>query len=471
MFKFSTLLLALFPILIFAQEKKSQPIKENDSANSIDIVKEKQKEQFTREEARRLPRDKEYYFRQCYQNVPPLTPSSDDGTPQAVNVDAFAVSGSVDKYIYKDDVVLTQGDKYLRADKITYFPAKESATAEGNVNFINGSVTLYADSMESNLATSEKTLYNTDYQFHGRSGRGTAEIVYDNGRDLFELDSSTYSACPPGDETWKLNATTFYIDNFEEVGSAWNAVLEVEDVPIFYFPYVSYPLTDKRKTGLLFPTWELSDINGYSYKQPIYVNIAPNMDATITPYYMQNRGTLLSTEYRYLFNNAGSGRMQVEYLADDKLGNDADHNDGKRFLFHWDHNITFAQHWNFNVRYNNVSDDYYFSDITTPYGDRSDNQLLQTAQLSYREINWNTDIEVRSFKILGKGNTPHKVMPKVAFSAYKPLKWRGLQLDWYSEVTKFTHDDDDVYEGTRVHAEPKLSLPLFYGPLFINTEL
>ena len=412
------------------------------------------------------PRSTNEFFRQCYSNVPPVVPNTDDRANGQipVNIEALSVSGANNKFIYQDDVSLKQGDKYLSADKMTYFIDEERATAEGNANFINGQITLFSDEIETNLANDQTTLYQADYQFHGQGGRGNADRIYDNGADLYELNTSTYTACPPQDTTWTLDSSTLYIDNAEEVGSAYNAVLRIKDVPVFYFPYVTYPLTDKRKTGLLFPTYELSDTNGFTLTQPLYINIAPNMDATITPTYMQNRGTRIAGEFRYLFD-IGQGNIQAEHLADDKIrGYD-------RYLYHWDHNVSFAQNWNFNVRYNQVSDDYYFSDLDTPYGDRSDNQLLQTAKLSYRQESWNSELEVRSFQILGSGDAPHKVMPKLAFNAYQPLNWKSLQLDLYSEITKFDHDEENVYTGTRVHMEPKLSLPLYYNSMFVNTEL
>jgi LPS-assembly protein len=412
------------------------------------------------------PRSSEYFFRQCYNKVPRKIPNTntqpDEQIP--VNINALSLSGTPSKLTYQDDVNLTQGDKYLSSDKMTYFVDDERATAEGDVNFVNGEVTLYSDNIEMNLRNEQSTLYQADYQFHGQGGRGNADRIYDNGLDLYELNSSTYTACPPEDTTWALDATTLYIDNAEEVGSAYNAVLRIKDIPIFYFPYITYPLTDKRKTGLLFPSYELSGSNGFTVNQPLYINIAPNMDATITPTYMEKRGTKIAAEYRYLFD-IGNGSIQAEYLADDKIRKE------DRYLYHWDHNINFAQNWNFNARYNKVSDDNYFNDINTPYGDRNDNQLLQTAKLSYRQENWNSELEVRAFQILGNGSTPHTVMPKLAFSAYQPMNWKSLQLDFYSEVTKFDHNDKNVYTGTRIHVEPKLSLPLYYNSMFINTEL
>ncbi|PKF62634.1 LPS assembly protein LptD [Psychromonas sp. psych-6C06] len=412
------------------------------------------------------PRSRDDFFRQCYINVPAEVRSTETrpNNQIPVNIDALSVSGSKQKYIYQDDVNLLQGDKKLTADQMTYYVDQERATAIGNVNFVNGEVTLYSDDFETYLNNDQSTLNQAEYQFHGRGGRGVADRIFDNGQDLYELNSSSYTACPPEDTTWRLDATTLYIDNTEEVGSAYNAVLRVKDVPVFYFPYVSYPLTDKRKTGLLFPNFEISDTNGFTYTQPIYINIAPNMDATITPTYIQKRGTKIAGEYRYL-SEIGSGSLQAEYLADDKIRG------YNRYLYHWDHNVSFAQHWNFNARYNQVSDDDYFNDLDTPYGDRSDNQLLQTAKLSYQRENWNSELEVRSFQILGTGDTPHIVMPKLAFSAYQPIDWKSLQFDLYSEITQFDHDDDNVYTGTRIHMEPKISLPLYYNSMFINTEL
>lgn len=411
--------------------------------------------------------DTEFFFRQCYIQVPPIVddPNTLPVEQQPITIDAQKLYAIPSKLIYEQNVNLTQGDKNLSADKLTYYIEQERVIAEGNVNFNNGQVTLSADLIERQLSTNKTSLYQTDYQFHGQGGRGDADKVYDNGQDLYQLNNSSYSACPPGDNTWSIDSTTLYIDNESGVGSAYNAVLRIKDVPVFYLPYVTYPISDKRKTGLLFPSFEIADTNGLTVKQPLYLNIAENMDATITPTYMQERGTLLAGQYRYLFD-VGSGTMQAEYLQDDKIREES------RYLYHWNHNASFANNWQFNLDYNRVSDENYFTDISTDYGTRSDNQLLQTANLKYNENNWDSELEVRNFQILGEDDdTPHKVLPKLAFNAYQPLKFRSLQLDWYSEISRFEHSDSDVYTGTRIHLEPKLSLPLYYNSLFVNTEL
>ncbi len=412
------------------------------------------------------PRSSAYFFAQCYRNVPPLITDSNSQPIEQVpiNIRAKKIHAIADTLSYQGDVQLTQGIKYLAADELTYFKEEERATASGNVNFVSGEITLYSDSVEARLDSEQTTLQQADYQFHGQGGRGSAQRIYDNGADLYEFKASSYSACPPGDNTWSLDATTLYIDNEKGVGSAYNAVLKIKDVPVFYLPYITYPTSDKRRTGLLFPAYEYSDTNGSTVTQPLYLNIAENMDATLTPSYMENRGTLLAAEYRYLFD-IGTGKLAAEYLDHDRI------REQNRYLYHWNHRVNFARNWKFTSNYSKVSDDNYFTDIDTNYGSRSDNQLLQTAKLSLTEHNWNSELEVRDFQILGDGDTPHKVLPKLAFNAYQPLGWKSLQLDWYSEVSRFDHDNDDTYTGTRIHLQPKLSLPLYYDSLFVNTEL
>lgn len=412
------------------------------------------------------PRDVEHFFRQCYRNVPPQSAKKNtaDKSQTPIDINAMGLSGLGGEIIYQGDVHLTQGDQTLSADSLTYNRHTEEASALGNVLFTDTDLTLHAEKAERNLKTGESYLYETDYQFHGQSGRGDAIRIFDDGNDLFELNSSSYTACPPEDNTWNLYASSLYIDNVEEIGSAYNALLTIKDVPVFYFPYMSYPLTDKRKTGFLFPSYKVSSVNGITASLPFYLNIAPNQDATITPTYMQDRGLLLATEYRYLFD-VGAGKVQAEYLKDDKF------RDMDRYLMHFSHRARFAKDWAFTADYNKVSDDYYFGDIDTPYGTRSDNQLLQTAKLRYTQAQWNAELEVRDFQILGSGDTPHIVMPKIALNTYQPLPWKSLQLDWYSEITKFNHDDQSVYSGTRVHTQPTLTLPLYYNSIFFNTEL
>jgi LPS-assembly protein len=452
MLKKLILLLIVFPSSFVSAD---ETITNNDTTNSAS-------------DSENPPRSTDYFFSQCYFGVPPVVVENDPLplNQRPISIDSNRIYSIDNKLSFEGDVELTQGIKTLKADKLSYSQNDQTASAQGNINFVTGEITLNSDSIETQLSTDQITMKQVNYQFHGQGGRGNAEQIYGNGVNLYELNTSSYSACPPGDRTWSINASTIYIDNEAGVASAYNAVLRIKDVPILYLPYITYPTSDKRKTGLLFPTYAFPDTNGFTFTQPLYINITNNMDATLTGVYMENRGTMVKAEYRYLFG-FGDGKFVTEYLQDDKIYNET------RYLNHWEHSLSLTKNWSFSSDYTQVSDDDYLDDIDTDYGTYTDSQLLQTAKIGYSQKSWESELEVRDFQVLDADDDDisHQVLPKLSFSRFTPLGWKGLEFDWYSEITQFEHSSDEIYTGTRIHLEPKLTLPLYYNSFFVNTEL
>ena len=84
-----------------------------------------------------------------------------------------------------------------------------------------------------------------------------------------------------------------------------NATIEMEGVPIFYTPWLTFPIDDRRKSGFLFPEVGKDSNGGADIALPYYFNLAPNYDATLTPRYIADRGLLTELELRYLGHNTG----------------------------------------------------------------------------------------------------------------------------------------------------------------------
>jgi len=252
MLKYIPLLFILSPTVSSAEESENTNLLYSHDIKSNAVPMSLQEKSSSR--------NSDGFFQQCYQSVPPRIASSDksDRSQIPVDISADTLSGYAGDIFYQGNVNLVQGDKTLNSDTLTYSRSAEQAYAAGNVKFVDGQITLFADQIKTNLKTDESSLFKTEYQFHGQGGRGDADLIYDNGQNLYEFDSSSYTACPPEDTTWSIESSTMYIDNESEVGSAYNAILKIKGIPVFYFPYINYPLTDKRKTGLLFPTYENS---------------------------------------------------------------------------------------------------------------------------------------------------------------------------------------------------------------------
>ena len=117
---------------------------------------------------------------------------------------------------------------------------------------------------------------------------------------------------------WIIRAASISIDNEEDVGQAEGAVLSFKGVPLLPVPSFTFPLSSKRKSGVLPPTFGIDSVNGVEVTAPYYWNIAPNRDATFSPSVMSKRGVDLGAEFRYLETDY-KGEFRGNFMPGDKL--------------------------------------------------------------------------------------------------------------------------------------------------------
>lgn len=396
-------------------------------------------------------------FQQCFSYVPEIKPEVTD-PKKAAEIKLSSKRSVVtqdDKAVFTGDVNFSQGNREMSADRATLYQQTNILTADGDIILEDTASTITGTSLVANLDTKDAEIAKVEYQLNGQPANGNARKIYiTKGGDNILMQRSTYTECPKGDESWVLKASSIDIDNVDESAEAYNAVIYFQDVPIFYMPYFTYPTTKKRRSGLLFPSFESSVDNGFTYSQPFYWNIAPNYDMTIIPTYMQERGTQLTSKFRYLLGGQ-NGKLNVEYLADDKKT----HTD--RELYHWSHDGNFNDNWSLSAEYTDVSDDDYFDDLNATAGSRSDDTLLQTAALGYNTESTATELEVRDFQILNdySETTPHRVLPKLSFEAFSDFSDSAIELSVYNEVSNFDHSNENMYSAVRSHVEPTITFP------------
>ncbi len=379
---------------------------------------------------------------------------------QPINVEADnleAING--EKATYSGNVVVVQGKKRIEADTVTLHQQENVAVAEGNVKFSDGEVKAEADKAVNEMNTDLMTLENTKYNFLCQPGRGDAVYVSKTGKAVYEIEDGSITSCPEDDDSWRLRASSIDIDQNEEQATFYNPRLEVQNVPVFYLPFLTVPIGDTRKTGFLYPTVSYGTRDGFEMEIPVYWNLAPNYDLQTTYHYMQNRGNQLNSEFRYL-TDFGQGQISSEFLNDDKLHQDK----GARWGFQYEHSGIYQEAWKFEVDYSKVSDYSYFSDLDSGIGNREDGQLVQEGQVTYRSQNWDTSILVRQFQLLLEDQTsssqPYRLMPQVAFNYYAPELLRHLDFDIKSHVSRFETDGEGKPSATRVHIEPGFKIPL-----------
>jgi len=219
---------------------------------------------------------------------------------------------------------LTRGKTVLQADRLEYDQATDQARATGNVVVEQGGNRYSGPLLEIKVETFEGFFLSPTYQLKDSDAHGEAARADFIDQNHSVVHDASYTTCRrlPGPSwlpDWILRATTITIDNDEEVGVANDAYVYFKDAPVVPIPALSFPLTEKRKSGLLPITIDpFNSINGITVSQPYYWNIAPNRDATITPTLMTSRGVDLGVEYRYL-EPGYSGKVYADYMAGDQL--------------------------------------------------------------------------------------------------------------------------------------------------------
>ena len=282
-----------------------------------------------------------------------------------VFVSGDRVSGQTDlNATIEGNAELRRGDTVIRADRMDYDVPEDLAKARGQVR-INRAGNVYEGSaLELRVDAFEGFFSDARYRFLATQAHGESTRLDFIDKDRAVVHNATYTTCERGNEAswepdWVLRARTIRIDNEESVGTAEDAVLEFKGVSVLPIPYITFPLSDKRKSGLLPPTVALDSRDGVAYSQPYYWNIAPNRDATLRAALMTKRGANLGGEFRYL-EPSYSGQVSGDIMPSDRL------RDRMRWGFSGQHNGSFATGIGavgLNINVNRVSDDNYWRDF------------------------------------------------------------------------------------------------------------
>ncbi len=164
-------------------------------------------------------------------------------------------------------------------DNLQFDTESGDYVAEGNVRYQDSGIRIIAERAEGNQNNDLHTISNINYQLVDRRGNGGADSIRLTG-PLGQMSHSTYSTCDPSQPMWELRAQQIDVDSDEGFGVARRAVLRMGNFPVLYVPWFKFPIDDRRLTGLLYPSVSTSGRNGFDYKQPIYLNLAPNYDLT-----------------------------------------------------------------------------------------------------------------------------------------------------------------------------------------------
>jgi LPS-assembly protein len=245
------------------------------------------------------------------------------------------------------------------------------------------------------------------------------------------------------------------------MGTATHAVIKIKDVPIIYTPYITYPIDGKRRTGLLWPSIAVSD-EGVDITQPIYLNIAPDWDATLSPRYIDDRGLATELEVRHL--NEYSNWVISGAHIDDKLYEE------KRWIFGIKEAGYFNSNWWHQIDYTSVSDNEFFNDLgTESLTVRRTVNLRKEGRFGYQSNDWSFTTTLSEYQSLDEDIAEqYKLLPFMELQyrqGSEEFKLAGLL---YAQLSEFDIDNKALAKGTRLYAEPGITFPMVWSGGFLT---
>ncbi|CAH2898613.1 MAG: LPS-assembly protein LptD @ Organic solvent tolerance protein precursor [uncultured Paraburkholderia sp.] len=355
----------------------------------------------------------------------------------------------------------------IKSDALHYDQDSDMADAYGQVRLNNNGTTFAGPEAHMRVDSSEGFMTAPKYHFNVTGGSGSAERVdlLDNERSVFT--KGTYTACACTDNpAWYIKGSEFDFDTGADEGVAYNSVLFFQGVPVFASPWLSFPLSGERRSGILPPTFSLSSTNGFELSVPYYFNIAPNRDQTLTPRLISKRGVQLQSAFRYL-SPTYSGSITGEFLPNDRLTKT------NRYALYIQHNQNFGNGFGGYIYYNKVSDNTYPEDLSSSANQfMNGTQLLyqQEAGLTYNNGPWSVLAREQHWQTLTPSVAPYGREPQLNVK-YAKYNVGGFDFGAEADYTNFRITTADMTQGQRVMFNPYISYSVVGPGYFVTPKV
>ncbi|PLZ01664.1 LPS-assembly protein LptD [Burkholderia sp. WAC0059] len=390
------------------------------------------------------------------------------GQRPSVFVIGDSTTGTADTDVsVKGSAELRRYQSVIKADALHYDEDTDMADAYGNVQ-VNEDGTLFSGP-EGHLQVDSDEGFMPAPKYHftetGGSGSAARADLLDNERSV--LTNGTYTACQcTSNPSWYIKGSEFDFDTGNDEGVAHNAVLFFQNVPLFATPWMSFPLSGDRRSGLLPPMFSVSSTNGYEVALPYYFNIAPNRDLTFTPELISKRGIFTQANYRYLSANY-SGSITGEFLPDDAITKT------NRYALYIQHNQNFGNGFGGYISYNKVSDNTYPEDLGQSANEIiNGTQLLyqQEAGLTYNNGPWSVLAREQHWQTLAPSVAPYGREPELNVK-YSKYNVDGFDFGATADYSRFTITTPDSTVGDRISFDPYLSYTLMGPGYFVTPKV
>ena len=409
--------------------------------------------------------------------------------PEDIDDDAMPIEGEADVVDYEaegdialqGDVVLTQGNRAIRAGRAVLGQDSREGVLEGGVVIREPDLLMQGVRAEVDLERETAVVHDAQFLLPGPELRGRAESVTRDEAGNVVLRRQVFTRCEPGNDSWRITARHVNLPEKAVFGTARHAVVRMKGVPVLYTPYIKFPVTGDRQSGFLFPNIQYSGEDGLDLSVPYYLNLAPNQDATLVPRVVSKRGYGLEGEYRHLSRWEETTLSGAILPGDDLYDGTLERDDWERlqasgpdvpetfdpadrWLVSLDHRGGIGR-FGSSIDFSEASDRDYFRDLGSGLGESSRIALNQWGQITYRRGGLFMRLWGQAFQRLDEiERNEYRRLPELEI-LYTGQGLGPLEYGFWATGSSFDRNTEGMrgisaLTGERMHLEPRLTLPL-----------
>jgi len=375
---------------------------------------------------------------------------------------------------YSGNVKMARADQQASSNTANYDSVSEVLDLHGNVYYSEDELALSSETAMLKLASDQAKLRDVQFISPTTPLRGRAKSVYRDSKTFSRYKDVAYTSCRPGNQDWIVHASELKLNKTTGKGAAKNAWLEFKGTPVFYSPYLSFPLDNRRLSGFLAPAFGNTQRNGFNLSAPYYWNIAPNYDATLIPRYTSKRGPLLASKFRYLTEQS-KGQVGMEFMPNDEILNKS------RYLGSIKNFSQITPNIRSNLDLNYVSDKTYFADLGNALSFANYNFLRSTADVNYANQGVFFGTRVENYQSINTAipdtALPYRKLPQINLNLNHAFQFMPLYTAMENEYVFFQHSAlvrqgiNTKPSGQRINTKPSVSVPLQTASSFFTPKL
>ena len=382
--------------------------------------------------------------------------------------------------VYSGNVEIKFGVYQIYADYVEYDRTKKTVFANGRVSLSTDEMAISGDNLVFNLKTKSGVMYDNDGNMLPAIRFNTKELKFID-ENITEFTKMNFTSCAQRVPRWKISCKNGKIikEKYVEMKSA---VLKIKNIPIFYFPYIRFPIKKGGKaTGFLFPQFGTGGKKGFYIQNAFFLNIRPNLDLTLFADYFSKAGIGLGEEFRYLFKNMSGNLKYYRFFYKDgnEIKPEAD-SDYYLDIRHYNSFDLFDTKININI--NTQSDPTFLRLFSNSF----DTSLFANFQTSFSlnskisVFNLSVNASIReTYYTYQESSRIVKYMPSIKLSMYQKKIWKIP--GYFSFKTAFervsrsgvSYEDEPDYTAEfvsqRINIIPSYTLNLFKLPWLSTT--